>query len=306
MQTIREAKKAFSVYALGIVILSCFSYTSLLVLEEFFGIDYLKNIKFYPTLFYLVEGELAHAGAVELGEKVNVSFKTVPETPRAGEKTKFEWRVTNLDGENIELNPVMHFQAMHVYLIRDDLTSEIIHLHPRESSTTPSLFEDSTTFPTGGKWRLANQFAAEHTLFNTVSMIDVLGEEEKTFERKWGDEVIREDWIVRLERETLIKKGVPTTLRFVFKNENIPESEIKLHEINTNLLFLRREDPFIWNEHGDRSVKRVSRKAGWNGDGPNIDKNTISFEAAFPEAGKWMLSLEYLQKPVEFLVEVVE
>lgn len=80
-----------------------------------------------------------------------VQFSVEPDVIVSGQPVKFNFQVKDPNGKpysNLELN---HEKPIHLYIVSEDL-SQFFHQHPTKNSE--GVFEDSFTFPNGGKYKL--------------------------------------------------------------------------------------------------------------------------------------------------------
>lgn len=261
--------------------------------------DFLKAREQKPIITSLIEADATLGQARRLDDLEVVFGSLEKENIAAGEEFTLFWDIREAGRRNTaSLDLTMHNSAIHFYAIHKDLGGPLIHLHPTINSKT-GLWEHKTQLPAFGEWYALSQFTRGNTLYQLTSRLFAGGDKkEKPFIPSFSREMKREERTIRLEAENPLYKGIPASLRFVFDRKE------DFSIINSNLIFALKESPFIWNEHGDGSVRKVSGEAGFSVSPALIEGTSISYEVTFPEKGTWLVVLELLNDPIRFYLPV--
>lgn len=81
----------------------------------------------------------------------SVEFSVTPSTIVSGQPVKLFFKVRNPKGETFSDLELLHEKPMHLYVVSEDLT-QFYHQHPVKNAE--GVFEDSFTFPNGGKYKI--------------------------------------------------------------------------------------------------------------------------------------------------------
>jgi hypothetical protein len=129
--------------------------------------------------------EMQHMHALR-GEDVLADIKTDPERIHVGNLTNIVFSIKDHGGKPIQELSVHHDRIMHVIIASQDF-SVFAHIHPEDfGSITPEMkklarYPVKFTFPKGGRYIIAIDFAIKGQLIAKRFLIDVAGEPKMGF-----------------------------------------------------------------------------------------------------------------------------
>lgn len=81
----------------------------------------------------------------------SVEFSVTPSSIVSGNPVKMFFKIKNPQGETYSDLELLHEKPIHLYVVSEDL-SQFFHQHPLKNAD--GVFEDSFTFPNGGKYKI--------------------------------------------------------------------------------------------------------------------------------------------------------
>ena len=248
-----------------------------------------------------------------LRKDIELVFRA-PEKIEENVPIALSWEFRNPETKRAVMpDAVMHLIPFHVYAVRSDLKTETFHIHPNFDGDKQEWPMNEMSFPSSGKWYITGQFVKDGVLYDLGSFINVGGANtDSEFESEIIKTVKTNFGAVKLDFEPkkTVKKQ-PVKMRVIFDpsegNETLGIQEL-IRPRRTNLILASERIPFIWNEHGDGSVREISAEAGYAISKPVFEKNAIVFDIMFPESGYWLMRYDRsgFQKPLFFRFFVEE
>ncbi|HTM69086.1 MAG TPA: hypothetical protein VL426_07420 [Candidatus Binatia bacterium] len=257
-----------------------------------------------PPIVAAVAAELPAGGETRAGALV-ASLTFDPPAPVAGEKTYATWTVTDKRGRPVPLDRTMHNIAMHAYGVRDDLESDIIHMHPTQQDEGAD-WKDMIIFPTPGRWSLSMQAPSAGTLYEFSTLVDVGGAETSTALADDARTRAMMQYEVALDAPERVVEG--EAARFRFKVKHTPEisrrKAVENARAHHNLIIAHAGDGRIWNHHGDGSVDMIASKAPLSVVRRFTADDPFDYTLTFPLSGLWLVDFEYLGEAAPFIIRV--
>lgn len=65
---------------------------------------------------------------------------------------------------------------MHVYAVKDDLSKNLVHMHPSRQADRDGTWRDTVVFPSPGLWRVLTQATKDGVLHHLETSLVVTGE----------------------------------------------------------------------------------------------------------------------------------
>lgn len=257
-----------------------------------------------PPIVAFTDAAIEPNGETQAGP-LHVALTMDPAAPAAGERTTFTWRVTDRRGRAVALDRTMHDKAMHAYAVREDLGTEVLHMHPPQQDDGAE-WKDQVIFPTSGRWSLTMQAPAAGTLYQFASVIDVSGPEVTAATPDDARERAMFQFEVALDAPGKIVEGESARFHFTVRhvNETSPREVVEHARMHQNLIFAHAGDGRVWNQHGDGSVDMVSAKTPVKVVPHFKPVDPYAYDVTFPSVGTWLVDFEYLGEAAPFMIRV--
>ena len=253
----------------------------------------------------LERGDLEPDGSdVRLGA-VTATLSFDPAAPVAGEKATVVWTLADRRGRAVPIDRTMHDKPVHAYAIRDDLQSDMLHMHPLQQDEGPS-WKDVIIFPSAGRWSLSMQAAAAGTLYVFDSIVDVGGTETATSLPDEARERAMFQYVVSLDAPEKVTEGDAAKFRFAVSREPPARGKKAVEDARQrhNLILAHAGDGTVWNHHGDGSVDMVASRAPVGVVRRFSAEDPYDYLLTFPSSGLWLVDFELLGEAAPFMVRV--
>jgi len=273
-------------------------------------IPFFKNDGKYhnPLITSIVFGEINPGQTKTLGD-LRIRFWTEHTIITSNETIELYWKFYDKYGRLISMDESVHRDLMHVYIIRNDLSGDILHLHPERPINKRTL-KIIAKFPFGGFWYLTAQTSKNGVTYQINSLLEVEGQKSNLFYPNFSLDKELRLWNVNLKTiPENIKVNGPIQLIFNVKpkpDTDTPKLEGFILDSGHNVIFVRQHDPFMWNIHGDTSLETISAQVGLEVKRLPIDRYPFAYNVTFTEPGIWLIHFEIRNKPVHFFIEVTE
>lgn len=261
------------------------------------------------TLTSYVYEEIQKNVPTGVGDLV-VTFTTDPEFPTDQDHVSMLWSVTDATGNPVDVDPVMHTNLMHTYVMPTTLSDVLFHNHPN-AEANPGFWTGYTGFPSGGEWIAFFQFAIGETVYNVATKFPVVSDVAQIEAVQFERVSFREDSGVQvtLQAPDVIRVGEPAS--FLFQVEGIENASGEYYVSHGHNVILAKEyeqgQPIrMWNIHGDRSVEDVSSLFGIDVVRKLSAEQPFDYTLTFHETGRWLVQFEVEDAPFEFFIEAVE
>ena len=278
-----------------------------------------------PVLFPEVQTQLTRVNAppldyiklidADLNQKadfgsISVRVWTEPEKIETNKELELFLEILDSNGKPTSLDTSIHYTHIHTYATRSDLGGDTIHLHPTETESKSGKWRTLITFPSAGVWHLVNQIAKDKTAYQITSTFEVAGKPPQPFNPDFSRTKELDNWIVNLD----ISKEPPIVgepVRFTFNlnpkpGADTPKLEGTILDNGHNLILSSLGDSFVWNQHGDGSVEKISKQVNLPVKRVPKKEHPFSHIVTFPKPGVWLLHFELQDKPAHFFVNVEE
>jgi hypothetical protein len=262
-----------------------------------------------PTILtkYIYE-EISKNVSTRVGD-LTVTFSTSPDSPMTGDHVSMLWSVYDPQGNLVEVDPVMHTNLMHTYVVPVTFSPFSFHNHPN-AQANPGYWTGYTSFSSGGEWIAVCQFAVEDTVYEVATKFFVQGEPLETQVISFERTLTRESGLsVTLETPETLHVGQAAPFEFVVSGSDEPRGEYYLSDGHNVILakeYQQGEPIRVWNLHGDRSVEDVSSVFGIDVVRQVSEEDPFTYLLTFHETGRWFMRFEVEDQPFEFFIDVVE
>jgi hypothetical protein len=234
-------------------------------------------------------GHAAPGGLASSADGLTLETAWVPSSNDEGRSGTLKFRILGLDGQAVRDFDEQHDRAMHLMVVRRDLT-HYRHLHP--SMSADGTWSATLIFPEPGVYRVFADFATVGRSFTLGTDLDVPGRYEPAPLPAPTDAVRIDGYEVVLDAEVLAEGDA--SLLFGVYREGRPAEDLEPYLGALGHLVALRE--------GDLAFLHVHPEAG-EGSGPQI-----AFRATFPSEGRYRLFLQFAHEgrvhTVAFTVEV--
>lgn len=258
-----------------------------------------------PPIVEALRGTLEPDGSESRLGAITVTLTFDPASPVAGERTTAVWTVTDRRGRPVPLDRTMHDKPMHVYAVRDDLESDMVHMHPVQQDEG-AAWKDVIIFPSAGRWSMSMQAPTAGTLYDFDTIVDVGGTETATSLPDGARERDMFQYKVSLDAPEKVTEGQPAHFRFAVERTTPVKPRVAVADARErhNLIIAHAGDGTIWNHHGDGSVDMVATKAPLGVVRRFSTDDPYDYELTFPSSGLWLVDFELLGEAAPFLVHV--
>ena len=252
------------------------------------------------------------------------ALRTVPERPRAGERTELTFTLADGSGQPIQQVMTHHARKLHVFIISDDM-QVFGHIHPDDFREPIERSEAKVffSFPAAGRYLVAADFMTGAGPQGVQFLIDVAGSDEPTAvagkaapptirlvelaeDNHYADPIVlqgaegADSYAVSLQRPDAIKAGEPVSLVYRFTEEGAPVTNLRPYlDAPLHLAVVRADLSGFQHEHG---TVPGEEHAGHGGDGSGPDDHAshtyedgsafgpeITARLSFPEPGPYYL-----------------
>jgi hypothetical protein len=263
-------------------------------------------------------GHAAQPGSAEAG------LRTVPQTPRAGERTQLTFTLADASGQPVRELMTHHARKLHVFIISADM-QVLGHIHP-DDFRKPIEGSEATvsfTFPRAGRYLVGADFMTEAGPQGVQFPIDVAGSDELTPvagtaapatirvvelapHDDYLDPILLQDatkadgYAVSLQQPDAIKAGEPAALVYRFTKDGAPVTDLRPYlEAPLHLVVAKADLSEFQHEHGtvpeEEHAGHGGHGTGPEGHGSPTYDGRLAFgpevtaRLSFPEPGTYYL-----------------